>query len=333
MNPDSEPVWLAAAKLEWETGEAERARVLLRRARDKAPTARVYMKSALLERENRNFDEALDLIEEGIARYGDFAKLYIMGGQICSEDLTRNKYSLNRARKFYQRGLTCCPTNTILWTLASRLEESAAIFDRNNNGGVTKARSLLELARLKSPKSPELWLEAVRLERRVKNDKLASTLMARALQECPSSGLLLGENISTAPRPEQKSRAADAIKRSPDDPRVIAAVADLFASDRKHEKARKWYERAVALDPDLGDSWAKYYAFEIDFASIANNKDQKDENRESRKNNVKERCIKAEPKHGQVWCCIVKDMVNRQKSIGDKLELVAAKILEEKQLN
>jgi len=45
--------------------------------------------------------------------------------------------------------------------------------------------------------------------------------MARALQECPSSGLLLAENITMSPRVEQKSKSADAIKRCPDDPRVL----------------------------------------------------------------------------------------------------------------
>lgn len=320
-NPDSEPVWLAAAKLEWETGEVERARVLLRRARDRAPTDRVYMKSALLERECRNFDDALDLIEEGIAKYPTFPKLYMMGGQICSDDLAKDKFGLDRARKFYQRGLQSCPTSVVLWTLASRLEERAASFDpsragRANSGvGATKARSLLELARLKNPKSPELWVEAIRLERRAGNDKMAGTLMARALQECPTSGLLLAENISTSPRVEQKSKSADAIKRSPDDPRVIAAVASLFASERKNAKARKWFERAVVLDPDLGDSWAKYYAFELDVGT----KEQQED--------VKRRCVAAEPKHGEVWCKFVKDMKNRRKSVDEGLELVANQIL------
>ena len=64
-NSDSEPVWLAAVKLEWETGEIERARVLLARDRERAPTAIIYMKSALLERECQHFDEALELLEEG----------------------------------------------------------------------------------------------------------------------------------------------------------------------------------------------------------------------------------------------------------------------------
>ncbi|MCP4732741.1 MAG: tetratricopeptide repeat protein, partial [Bosea sp.] len=188
-NPDSEPVWLAAVKLEWETGEIERARVLLARARERAPTARIYMKSALLERECRQSDAALELLEEGLRKYPTFAKMYMMGGQICSEDLTKDRIQLDRARKFYQRGLQNCPNSVVLWCLASRLEERVAEYGASSsNAGVTKARSLLELARLKNAKNPELWLEAIRLERRAGNEKLAVSLMARALQECPSSG-------------------------------------------------------------------------------------------------------------------------------------------------
>jgi len=178
---------------------------------------------------------------------------------------------------------------------------------------------LLELARLKNARNPQLWIEAIRLERRAGNDKLAITLMARALQECPSSGLLLAENITTSPRVEQKAKSADAIKKCPDDPMVIAAVASLFASDRKNEKARKWFDRAVVLDSDLGDSWAKYYAFEQDVGT----KDQQSK--------VKERCVAAEPSHGELWCSIVKQMANRQKSVGENLELVAQHILQQKQ--
>ena len=65
-NPKSEPVWLAASKLEWETGEIDRARVLLSRARDRASSNRVYMKSAILERECGGFDDVLKLIKEGL---------------------------------------------------------------------------------------------------------------------------------------------------------------------------------------------------------------------------------------------------------------------------
>lgn len=324
-NPDSEPIWLAAAKLEWETGEIDRARVLLNRARERASSALVYMKSSILERESERFDDALSLIELGLEKYSNFAKMYMIGGQICSEDLGFNKINLDRARKFYQRGLTNCSDSVILWVLSSKLEEKAPQLLAKANGnvnsnshsgiGFTKARSLLELARLKNPKSPELWVEAIRLERRAGNDKLAVTLMARALQECPKSGLLLAENISTSPRPEQKAKSADAIKKNPDDPLVITAVASLFASERKQEKARKWFERAVVLNPDLGDSWVKYYAFELGVGNHAKAK------------SIRERCIIADPKHGEFWCSIMKDMKNRKKAIGEGIELVSQFII------
>jgi pre-mRNA-processing factor 6 len=51
-NSDNEEIWLAAVKLENRAKEVERARLLLQRARDKASTERVWMKSALFEREH-----------------------------------------------------------------------------------------------------------------------------------------------------------------------------------------------------------------------------------------------------------------------------------------
>ena len=46
------------------------------------------------------------------------------------------------------------------------------------------------------------------------------------------------------------------------------SVARLFDRDRKHAKARKWLERAVALSPKLGDAWAHLYAFELQQAAL-----------------------------------------------------------------
>jgi hypothetical protein len=53
-NPDAEDIWLAAVKLEFETREVERAAALLAKARERggpAASARVWMKSAVVERE------------------------------------------------------------------------------------------------------------------------------------------------------------------------------------------------------------------------------------------------------------------------------------------
>ena len=55
-NEDKESLWLAAWKLEFENGELKRAQVLLQRARDRpnSSTPRVWMKSAIVEREIGN---------------------------------------------------------------------------------------------------------------------------------------------------------------------------------------------------------------------------------------------------------------------------------------
>lgn len=42
-----------------------------------------------------------------------------------------------------------CPNSVALWLLTSRLEERV--------GQLTRARAILEKARLKNPQSPELW--------------------------------------------------------------------------------------------------------------------------------------------------------------------------------
>ncbi len=52
-NPGSEEIYLAAFKLEFENNEPERARTILEKARkeEDSSTARVWMKSAIVERE------------------------------------------------------------------------------------------------------------------------------------------------------------------------------------------------------------------------------------------------------------------------------------------
>jgi pre-mRNA-processing factor 6 len=52
--------------------------------------------------------------------------------------------------------------------------------------------------------------------------------------------------------------AVDALKKCNDDPFVVAAVAGLFWHDRKVDKARSWFNRAVTLNP--GDCLACHEA-------------------------------------------------------------------------
>ncbi|TMW64501.1 hypothetical protein Poli38472_011381 [Pythium oligandrum] len=279
-NPNSESIWLAAVKLEWENDEIELARALLAKARAQAPSPHVWMKSILLEREQADqpqLEEAL--LMEAVQKYPEFAKLHMMAGQFY-EFQDPPKYE--DAKKMYRAGLQHCPKSIPLWILSSRLEEKI--------NGVTKARSVLEMARLKNPKNDMLWLEASRLEARWNNPKGQEMLMAKALQECPESGVLLAESIDIAPRAQQKRASFTALKKKDNDPAVCLSVAKLFWQERKYSKARKWLERTVELDGDFGDGWAHYYLFEIQHANDKVDADK-----------IVERCIKADPHHGELW--------------------------------
>jgi pre-mRNA-processing factor 6 len=317
VNSNSEQIWLAAVKLEWETKEISRARMLLSKARDRASTERVWLKSALLEREVGAIPEELTLLDEAINRYPTFHKYYLMAGQACDEVL----HDTDRAREYYQKGMKNCPDNALLHILLARLLEKSQ--------GVSKGRSILELAKLKFSKNEHLWLESIRLERRHGNDRLAENLMARALQECPTSGILWAEEILTCPKPQQKSKSVEAHKRCDNNPHVILAIGRLFDRDRKILKARKWYSRAVTLDPDFGDAWAYYYAFELKNQTLSPPGMTCSEKTptEGSPEDILNKCVTAEPHHGELWTSISKQTEYRHDSIGIILKRVAEKLL------
>ncbi|KAI9913757.1 hypothetical protein PsorP6_006132 [Peronosclerospora sorghi] len=300
-NPNSEAIWLAAVKLEWENDEIDLARALLAKARAQAPSPHVWMKSVLLEREcAQNREDEENLVLEGVKLYPDFPKLYMMAGQFY-EALDPPKYE--KAKKMYREGVQHCPKSIPLWTLSSRLEEKT--------NGVTKARSVLEMARLKNPKNDLLWLEAARLEARWDNPKGQEILMAKALQECPESGILLAESIDIAPRAQQKRASFTALKKKDNDASVCLSVAKLFWHERKYSKARKWLERTVQLDSDFGDAWAHYYLFELKHGS------------EEAAEKILKRAVTSDPHHGENWTRVSKQTRNRRKKAEKLVKLVS----------
>jgi pre-mRNA-processing factor 6 len=249
QNPNNEDIWLAAVKLEAENNEPEKASELLRTARQEAPTDRVWMKSVAFERQLGNVGAALDLVNDALQLFPAAPKLWMMKGQIYEGEA-----KFPQAREAYSTGTKACLKSVPLWLLYSRLEEKA--------GMIVKARSVLDRARLAVPKSAELWTESVRVERRANNINQAKVLMAKALQEVPNSGLLWSESIwHLEPRTQRKPRSLEAIKKVDNDSILFVTVARIFWGERKLEKAQNWFEKAIILDSDLGDTWAWYYKF------------------------------------------------------------------------
>ncbi|EJD45680.1 hypothetical protein AURDEDRAFT_114005 [Auricularia subglabra TFB-10046 SS5] len=301
-NAESEAIWLAAVKLEAENDEIDVARKLLVRARTNADTERIWMKSAVFERRHGQLDEALATLKAAIAKFPKFAKFYMIQGQILQD-----RKDVPGARAAYAAGMKACPKEPVLWILASRLEEA--------DGRSIKARALLDKARLVNSGSDILWAEAVGVEERAGAAQQGKVLLARGLQECAASGLLWSIAIWAEPRASRKSRSVDALKKSNESPMVVCAIARLFWSERKIEKAREWFARAVTKDDggaDLGDSWGWWLKFERQHGTK--------EHQEA----VIAKCVAAEPLHGPIWQSVAKDVKNSGKSTKEILELVAA---------
>ncbi|KAJ7499175.1 PRP1 splicing factor, N-terminal-domain-containing protein [Mycena latifolia] len=297
-NKESEQIWLAAVKLEAENNELGVARELLVRARTVADTERIWMKSAVFERQQGQLDAALETLATALTKFPKFAKLYMIQGQIL-----QSQQNFPAARASFSAGLKACPKEATLWILASRLEEA-------DNKSI-KARAILEKGRLVNPANDILWAEAVGVEERSGGAAQAKAMLARSLQECPTSGLLWSMSIWAEPRPMRKARSVDALKKSADNPVIICTVARLFWAERKIEKARQWFGRAVATDPDLGDSWAWWLKFERQHGT------------EEHRDEVRKKCVAAEPHHSPMWQSVAKDTRNVGKGITEILEMVA----------
>ncbi|CAF1711609.1 unnamed protein product [Brassica napus] len=274
--PNSEEIWLAAFKLEFENKEIERARMILGKARERGGTGRVWMKSAVFERELGNVEEEKRFIEQGVKRFPKFFKLWLMLGQL-EERLNH----LVLAKRVYSSGLNHCPQCIPLCLSLADLEEKKL-------NGLNKARVILTNARKKHG-----------------NKKEAERLMSKALQELPKSGILLATDIQMAPQcPLPKIKIKDALKKNcVKEAYVTASVAKIFWRAKKVDKARKYFERTVKLNPDNGDFWALYYKFEVQHGS------------EEKQKEVLNRCVVSEPKHGEKWQAVSKALENSHQSV------------------
>lgn len=86
-----------------------------------------------------------------------------------------------------------------------------------------------------------------------------------AIQALPTSGLLHSHSIFSSPPATRLTKSLDALKKTNNSPAVIVTIGRLFWSTSKIDKARNWFQRAVAADGDDGDSWGWWYAFENEY--------------------------------------------------------------------
>lgn len=266
------------------------------------------MKSAKLEWCLNEIAEAERFVDEGIKSYPNFAKLWMMKGQLCEL-----QGKTEEAIRTYADAVKVNKHSIPLWILYSNIVEKS-------RGGVVRARSILEKARNENKKNTaELWLETIRLEQRANsrdNTNVAHKL-SLAIKENPNEGILLAEQIFLVGRAQRKSLCRSLLQKHDNikDPHYVnLAIAKVEWADGNVDEARNQFNVAVKLDPDLGDSWAYFYRFE----TLCGN--------ETTQEDVLKRCVLAEPRHGREWCKVSKAPENWKMTIKDILICVSADI-------
>ena len=115
-------------------------------------------------------------------------------------------------------------------------------------------------------------------------------------------------------RLQRKSRSDSAVQNCGGDVHVLLAIAKYLWSERKLDKARKWFKRAVEIDQEFGDAWAFFYRFETLYGA------------ETQKEDVVMHCMNAEPHQGEYWCNVSKNIRNWRLKTDAILPLVAQTI-------
>ena len=295
----SEAIWLAAVKLEAANNELDKAKSVLITARERTEAPRIWLKSAILERQLNNRKNERALLGEGVKKFPNYPKMWLMLLQweawklqttaivgAALEERIRQIRSL--ATEAIKQNMNSVP----LWLEAVSMEE-------NCFKDVVRARALLEKARERNPGSEVLWEATVRLEIRNNKHSIASKHLSKALQSFPKSGLLWSLFISMEPygSKSRKSAGASACKKTKSH-YVTTAVARIFWSERSIDKARKWFKMTTIEHKDYGDAWAYFYKFEVQHGT------------EQQRASVIKDCTAAQPKYGEQWLQVAKDPNN-----------------------
>jgi len=180
----------------------------------------------------------------------------------------------------------------------------------------TKARSILEKAREKFPNEGSVWIESIRLEIICGNKKKgANYRISNALQKNPANGKIWVLAIELEEKYSRKAKALDALNKCEHDPYVMLAIAKIFIQEKMYEKARKWFERATKINSDIGDIWAYYYKMELDLGLT------------DKALEIMDKCCKSNPRHGELWCSVSKQVGNWRLKTKEIIVKVAEKII------
>ncbi|ODV84953.1 hypothetical protein CANARDRAFT_28689 [[Candida] arabinofermentans NRRL YB-2248] len=288
-NGDSEDLWYAAIKLEWQTGSTVQVLELFDQCRDRLAdvSPRVWYKNVNFLRTLGKTDLALKMIDDGLNLHPTEPKLYMQMGQIY-EDLE----NYEKARDSYHMGTKACSDSSILWVSLSRIDEQ-----RLNK--VVRARSILDQGLAMNPIDDMIFLERIALEKRAGNHQQSRSLLAKGLKTIPNSPLLWKEEILSAKASQRKNVYTMALNKTDDNPLVILTIAKDMWNTGKISRAKQFFDACLAKDPDFGDCYIQYYLFLLKHGST----DELEA--------LEKMVVENDPHHGPEWCSVSKKIGNQ----------------------
>ncbi|KAL0914542.1 hypothetical protein M5K25_014898 [Dendrobium thyrsiflorum] len=122
------------------------------------------------------------------------------------------------AKETYEMDLKYSANSIPLWLSIANLKEKV--------NGLSKDRAILTMGRKRNPHNPKFWLTPIHAELKHGNKKEAVALMEKALQECPTSGILWSRGQRKRVRYRNSRSGAD--QSEEDDPPRDGAAHSRF---------------------------------------------------------------------------------------------------------
>lgn len=238
------------------------------------------------------------MLEKLVIIYPSYIDFWLMKAQIetknCEYDVAESTFKSAIDLNSFQYELTL---------YLSQLEEK--------RGNFMLAKDHLEIERKEKREEIQLWIASIRLELRVNNIYEAKNLLYQAMEKFPRSGELWAELISMEILNEREKKIAEAFKICGDDINIILAASKYFFCQGKVKKSRKWFNKAIEINPDFGDAWGYYYKLEKIWGT------------EHQEEHVLIGCIQADPCQGTEWMAFRKEIDNWTLTAEELLELFA----------
>ncbi|CBI28774.3 unnamed protein product, partial [Vitis vinifera] len=229
--PNSEEIWLAAFKLEFENHEPERARMLLAKARERGGTERVWMKSAIVERELGNTGEERSCIPLWLSL----------------SHLEEKMNGLSKARAVLTMARKKNPQNPELWLAAVRAE--------SRHGNKKEADILMAKALQECPTSGILWAASIEMVPRPQR----KTKSLDALKKCDHDPHVIAAvaKLFWHDRKVDKARTwlNRAVTLAPDIGDFWALYYKFEVQHGSEENQKDVLRRCVAAEPKHGEKW------------------------------------------------------------------------------